>query len=132
MQYCRIGWKRPQPAVHYCLQPIRHCPCGLHQRFDGFVGVESCLRGIILREAVERLGQLVRLSKQLLNKILLFAEEVGRVARFAARAGILDDDREDVGLQDLQQSTCLDPKLGNERFLQDDLASFDLPFVEDT
>ena len=129
MQYFRIGWERPQPAVHYFLQPIRHCPCGLHQRFDGFVGVESCLRGIILREVVERLGQLVRLSNQLLNKILLFVEEVGRVTGFAASAGILDDDRDDVGLQDLQQSTCLDPKLGSERFLQDDLASLELPFV---
>ncbi len=96
------------------------------------MGVESCLRGIILREVVERLGQLVRLSKQLLNKIFLFAEEVGRVTGFAARTGILDDDREDESLQDLQQSTCLDPNLGSERFLQDDLASFDLPFVEDT
>ncbi len=63
--------------------------------------------------------------------ILLFAEEVGRVTGFAARAGILDDDRKDEGLQDLQQSTRLDPKLGRERLLQDVFASLDLPFVED-
>ena len=76
MQQLGIGRQWPEAAIHYRLQPIRYGPRGLHQRFYGFVGVRCRLRGTIVGEVVERRGEFVGFSQQLLNEIRLFVEKL--------------------------------------------------------
>ena len=63
------------------------------------MGVDRRFRGAILRESVERFGQLSGFAKELPDEFLLFVEKLGRVAGFGAGAGVFDGDGNDQGSQ---------------------------------